>query len=171
MHFIILHNSPKYYDIVIPFLYDKWYDLYKSNGYNTLNEAIIHFKSLKNINTYIYLNSINNEFITSYALFENNNKLLLVNVFIIPKYRKKGIGKKIVNDAIKRVSKQTKYKKLELYSYVNTLPFYKSLGFNIISKNNNKYLLEYYISNRITYILLYISIIALVFIVAVYFFM
>jgi len=162
MNIIILKNSQKYYDYAIPYLYK---NIYTKFGFNSLQDVIKLYNKLK-INTFICLNKNTQEYIGSYLLHENNNMIILCDLFIVPKYRKQGIGSRLIEDAKNRSAKLFKYFKLYLYSYKKNINFYKKNGFKIESynKQNLIYLLscDLYKINSNIIIIIYVIIIVLI---------
>jgi N-acetylglutamate synthase-like GNAT family acetyltransferase len=69
-----------------------------------------------------------------YSYFNNeDNSITLDNLFITPKYIRKGLGKLLMEDFINRM-KNTNCKKIILHADPNSEGFYQKLGFQKIGK-------------------------------------
>ena len=132
MDIIILKNNSKYYDIAIPQLYT----IFDKTQFKSIDDIKLYYHALKNITTYICLNKKTNEYIGSYLLQEVNNKIFLCDLFIVPKYRKKGLGTKLIKDAKKKTFRLFRYFKLYLNTYKKNINFYKINNFEYISYDN-----------------------------------
>jgi len=135
LQLLVLKDSPQYADIVIPLFYQEWIALYNENGYNGLEQVKNLYMKLPGLTTYIYL--MNNEFVGSYSFLYQNQKLYLCDVYIRPSHRKQGVGSLLVEDAKLRL-KNTKKASLYLTSFENTVDFYKSHGFIVVNRKENK---------------------------------
>lgn len=93
----------------------------------TISEAYIEEKE-------VYKLVKDDEIIAYYAYVANSpNVVLLDNMFVLPEYIGKGLGKKMMNDFLQRVKPQG-CSKVILYSDPNSEGFYHSFGFEVIGQ-------------------------------------
>jgi N-acetylglutamate synthase-like GNAT family acetyltransferase len=169
MKFIPLQDNPEYYNIIAPYYYDEWSEIYiKNNIYNT-DDIIDYLKNKKKSKTFILINN-NKQFIGSIALAKYNDQLFFEDGYVIPALRKNSIASFMLNYSIELATKMN-YSVVYVYSKQKYLQAYLNRGFKIIKKTNELYLLKYNIvDNNVKYTyLLYAIIIILLAIVLIYF--
>ena len=82
----------------------------------------------------VYKLTIKNDVIGYYSYVESNeSEVKLENLFIEPKFIRKGFGKMLMNDFLERV-KSTKFKRIVLEADPNAENFYKQIGFKVVGK-------------------------------------
>lgn len=172
MKIIILQDNPEYYQIVLPYFYQEWMNIYEKNNFYSINDLQKYYENNKKTKTFIFINN-KNQFIASYTLFKNEKSIFLGDVFVNPQYRKNNIGTNLIKNAIKKAS-ITNNEILYLYSYEKTLNFYKTHGFLIETKyTDGKYLLKHYLVNDMDitmhYFIFYILIIIILLFLAIYY--
>lgn len=169
MKFIPLQENPEYYDIIAPYYYDEWSEIYiKNNIFNT-DDIIDYLKNKKKSKTFILINN-NKQFIGSIALAKYNDQLFFEDGYVIPPLRRNNIASFMLNYSIELATKMN-YSVVYVYSKEKYLQAYLNRGFKIIKKTNELYLLKYNIIDnnvKYKYYLLY-SIIIILTITIVYF--
>lgn len=146
------------FDDVMSLFYDQWKNIYQTTAYKTLADIKRYYKNHKEAVIYIYLK--NDILIGCYTLLHTTH--FLCDVIVKKEYRGQGIGAIIIQDAKERCLK-LKWKHIHLYTLFDTYLFYKQYGF-VIKKNigNNKYLMEYKISQTSPSILIQLCIVMFV---------
>jgi ribosomal protein S18 acetylase RimI-like enzyme len=103
------------------------------------------------INYYKKEFSIDNCFLISWnkikigwlKIIENDEKIEINLILILPEYQGKGIGGKIINDIIKIGREKNKYINLQvLKCNENAKKLYEKMGFEIYEENKTHYLLK-----------------------------
>lgn len=169
MKFIPLQDNPEYYDIIAPYYYQEWSDIYIKNNIFTTEAVIEYLKNKKTSKTFILINE-NKQFIGSIALAKYNNQIFFEDGYVIPSLRRNNIASFMLDYSIELATKMN-YSVAYVYSKPTYLKAYLNRGFTIVKKTGETYLLKYnIIDNNIKYkyYLLYAIIIILI-IIIIYF--
>ncbi len=148
----IIEILPEYFDEFTNYIYEEWKQHYKN-----IDDVKTFYKNLykKGTKTYIYIKH-DGELIGFYTLMKHNRKVYLCDLYIKQKFRKRGLGKKLVNHAIKTINEyDNKCKLLYITTEKQNVVFYLKLGFEIIEEKNNMYNMVYTLQKN-EYIFLYI---------------
>ena len=134
---ICLKKRIQYFDKFIEALYSEYGEQLKTRT----KEEVINFYKLLINNIYIALHK--KRFVGCYMI----KSCFISDVYVIPKYRNKGLGSMLIKDAKKRSSLCLNY---QLYSNHKSIGFYRKLGFRVVDKRNpNKILMVSYNTNVI----------------------
>jgi GNAT superfamily N-acetyltransferase len=114
----------QYFDKFIDVLYSEYGDYLKNQN----KKDIIRF--YKSLVDKIYIALSNKQFIGCYLI----KSCFISDVYVIPKFRNKGLGRILLDDARKR---QVCFK-YELYSDKKNVGFYHKLGYKIKDAKNSK---------------------------------
>lgn len=110
-----------------------YWDYFPEQIENWNNDLTITENYISEKNVYKLVS--NNEIIGYYSFFISNKHVGLDNLFILPEYIGKGVGKRLLFDFFEK-AKNIKYDKIILYSDPNSEGFYQKFGFKTIGQKS-----------------------------------
>lgn len=125
VYIVSLEKNPHFFDEFM----DNYYEEYKTFFAPKPKSEIKQF--YKNKMNKIFIAHINNHFIGAYSI----HRCLIADVYILPKYRNKGLGRILINDAKKRLFYCWRY---ELYTEQKNVGFYEKFGFKVNTSHQNR---------------------------------
>lgn len=117
-----LAEKQEYFEPLIDLLYKEWHIYYAKYGYNTKEKVNNFYKTAID---HIYIAILNNRIIGCYSLTRN----YITDVFVIPEYRKQGIGYELMRDVIYR---SLYWPYVYLHCEGHNVEFYRKFGFSIV---------------------------------------
>lgn len=156
------HKNDDILEYICKHLWSEWENKYYSLwGFTTVKNLISFYKNSPNITLYAAIND-QGEFIGCYSLMSVKYDIWLNDVVVPVKHRGKGIGKRLVEYAIRNQYNVMLNTDKEMTS------FYQKIGFQIVSYNTmkgwdgkeyNYYTMEYEAKNYDIYMYLMIAIV------------
>ena len=154
MKFVRLNDHPEHFNMVSKLLYEQWKDVYyRLNNCKSYKEMRQFYKNLYNsgnAQTYLLM-KYDNTFVGCYTLVLIAGKPYICDVYVAKEYRRRNIGKLLIDNAVKRApifAPNSKW--IYLDAYADTVIFYLKLGFESEGRSvDGRYMLRRTISNDI----------------------
>lgn len=125
---IRLSLVPEYLDEMADALYEEWYESLSDKGYNTKEDVCNFYRDMMR---YMFVAvDDGNRFVGCYSLIG----FVIGDVFVAKEQRGKGLGRLLIEDAIRR---HWYLYKLELVSATKTVAFYEIFGFKMSHKTDD----------------------------------